>query len=53
MGLFDAIRRFFGIHIHEWGTWYPIYCSDRTVTGFRRKCSTCTETDDRFYPEGH
>lgn len=51
--MIDAIKKFFGLHVHTWGEWYPLYASDKGEVGQRRCCTTCPRVQNDYYPDGH
>lgn len=51
--MIDFIKKFFGFHVHTWDAWYPLYASDLTEVGRKRRCLTCPKVDQEFYPDGH
>lgn len=46
------IKRLFGLHVHVWSDWLPLYVSDQSIAGNVRTCA-CGATERDMYPDGH
>lgn len=51
--MLDWLKRLFGSHVHEYGPWYPIYASDKSIAGRQRPCIDCPHVQRVYDPDGH
>lgn len=50
--MINWLRRLFGLHVHTWSDWYPLYASDQSIAGNCRTCC-CGASERDMYPDGH
>ena len=47
------LRKYFGLCVHDWSIWRPIYASDYSETGKTRECLLCEKCQYEYFSEGH